>query len=79
MLRLSMRQGDAVIDAAARFVIDTGFAAEKVAVWDGHYYALKAMASFGITGAVRAVIALHLTHDDVERLLAATWQIASNA
>ena len=42
---------------------------ERVAVWDGHYYALEVMASYGIEGAVRAGIAVYLTDDDVERLL----------
>ncbi len=44
-------------------------AAERIAVWDGNYYALEAMASFGIEGAVRAGIALYVTDDDVDRLL----------
>jgi cysteine desulfurase family protein (TIGR01976 family) len=45
-------------------------ASERIAVWDGHYYALEVMASYGIDGAVRAGIAAYLTVDDVERLLA---------
>ena len=44
-------------------------AAERIAVWDGHYYALEAMAALGIEGAVRAGIAVYLTTHDVERLL----------
>jgi cysteine desulfurase family protein (TIGR01976 family) len=60
--------------AVARFLADA-----KIAVWDGHFYALEAMTSFGIVGAVRAGIALYLTHDDVDRLLIATRQIASKA
>ncbi len=44
-------------------------AAERIAVWDGHYYALEAMAALGIEGAVRAGIAVYLTNDDVDRLL----------
>jgi cysteine desulfurase family protein (TIGR01976 family) len=44
-------------------------AAERIAVWDGHYYALEAMAALGIEGAVRAGIAVYLTIDDIERLL----------
>lgn len=42
-----------------------------VAVWDGHYYALEAMQTLGIDGAVRAGIAVYLTDDDVDRLLTA--------
>lgn len=44
-------------------------AAERIAVWDGHYYALEAMAALGIEGAVRAGIAVYLGPDDVDRLL----------
>lgn len=44
-------------------------AAERIAVWDGHYYALEAMRTLGIDGAVRAGIALYLTPDDVDRLV----------
>lgn len=46
-------------------------AAEQVAVWDGHYYALECMSTLGIDGAVRAGIAAYLTDDDVDRLVAA--------
>src|SRR6478735_9499910 len=35
-------------------------AAQEIAVWDGNYYGLEAMASFGVEGAVRAGIALYL-------------------
>ena len=45
-------------------------AAERIAVWDGNYYAVEAMASYGIDAAVRAGIAAYLTRDDVDRLLA---------
>jgi cysteine desulfurase family protein (TIGR01976 family) len=46
-------------------------AGEQIAVWDGDYYALEAMASFGIDAAVRAGIALYLGTDDVDRLVGA--------
>jgi cysteine desulfurase family protein (TIGR01976 family) len=49
--------------------VATALAAERIAVWDGHYYALELMASFGIDGAVRAGIAAYLDVDDVDRLL----------
>ena len=42
---------------------------EQIAVWDGHYYALEAMAALGIDGAVRAGVAVYLTNDDIDRLL----------
>jgi cysteine desulfurase family protein (TIGR01976 family) len=44
-------------------------AAERIAVWDGDYYAVEVMASYGVEGAVRAGIAAYLTNDDVDRLL----------
>lgn len=50
-------------------------AAERIAVWDGDYYALEAMAAYGIDGAVRAGIAAYLAPDDVDRLLAAVAQL----
>ncbi len=46
-------------------------AEEQIAVWDGHYYALEAMDTLGIDGAVRAGLAVYLTDDDVDRLVAA--------
>jgi len=46
-------------------------AAERIAVWDGHYYALEAMDALGIEGAVRAGIAVYVTDDDVDRLIGA--------
>lgn len=57
-------------DAVAR-----ALAAERIAVWDGNYYAVEAMASFGIASAVRAGIAAYLTVDDVERLLDAVARL----
>ena len=50
-------------------------AGERIAVWDGHYYALEVMASYGIDGAVRAGIAAYLTIDDVDRLLDAVRRL----
>lgn len=41
----------------------------RIAVWDGDYYAVEAMATLGIPGAVRAGIAAYLTTEDVDRLL----------
>ena len=50
-------------------------AAERIAVWDGDYYAVEVMASYGIEGAVRAGIAAYLTVDDVDRLLDAVARL----
>lgn len=50
-------------------------ASERIAVWDGDYYAVEVMASYGIDGAVRAGIAAYLTLDDVDRLLDAVARL----
>ena len=44
-------------------------------VWGGNYYALEAMASFGVEGAVRAGIAIYVSPDDVRRLIEAVQRI----
>lgn len=49
--------------------VATAMAAERVAVWDGNYYALEAMQSFGVDAAVRAGIAVYLQESDVDRLV----------
>jgi len=46
-------------------------AEQQIAVWDGHYYALEAMDTLGIDGAVRAGLAVYLTERDVDRLVTA--------
>jgi len=51
------------------------FAAEQIAVWDGNYYALEAMSSFGVEGAVRAGIAVYVSPDDVGRLIEAVQRL----
>lgn len=48
---------------------------DRIAVWDGDYYAVEVMASYGIDGAVRAGIAAYLTPDDVDRLLDAVARL----
>jgi cysteine desulfurase family protein (TIGR01976 family) len=50
-------------------------AESRIAVWDGHYYALEVMTTYGIEGAVRAGIAAYLTTDDVDRLLDAVRRL----
>lgn len=50
-------------------------AGEQIAVWDGNYYALEAMASFGVESAVRAGVAVYLQADDVDRLVDAVHRL----
>ena len=55
-------------------------AEQRVAVWDGHNYAVEAMAPLGLdaeAGAVRAGISVYTSDDDVERLLAAVADVAA--
>ena len=61
--------GHSAAEAAA------ALAAERIAVWDGNYYALEVMASYGVDAAVRAGIAAYLTADDVDRLLEAVRRL----
>ena len=59
-------------DAAS---VARALAADRIAVWDGNYYALEAMERLGIDGAVRAGIAVYVTDDDVDRLIAAVGRL----
>ncbi|CAB4885898.1 unannotated protein [freshwater metagenome] len=55
-------------------------AAEKIAVWDGHNYALDVVDQLGLTesgGVIRAGIARYIEHADVQRLLVAVERLAA--
>ena len=57
-------------------------AADKIAVWDGHSYAVEVVGQLGLAesgGVVRAGIARYIEHDDVERLLTTVDRLASRA
>lgn len=56
--------------------VAAALANEQIAVWDGNYYALEAMESYGVDGAVRAGIAVYVTDDDVDRLLDGVRRLA---
>jgi len=52
---------------------------EKIAVWDGHAYALEVVRHLGLEqsgGVVRAGVVRYIEHDDVARLLGAVERIA---
>ena len=54
-------------------------AAERVAVWDGHNYAVEVIDSLGLGGSggvVRAGLARYIDHDDVQRLLRVIERLA---
>jgi cysteine desulfurase family protein (TIGR01976 family) len=57
------------VDGHSAAEVAVALAARQIAVWDGNYYALEAMDSFGVEGAVRAGIALYVSDDDVDRLV----------
>ena len=69
------------IEGMAPLAVAEGLASERVAVWDGHNYAVEAMAPLGLdseAGAVRAGISLYTTDDDVDRLLGAVGSVAES-
>ena len=52
--------------------VAAGLAAQRVAVWGGHYYAVEVMAALGLAergGAIRAGVSCYTTPEDVDRLL----------
>jgi cysteine desulfurase family protein (TIGR01976 family) len=59
------------VDGFSAGEVAAALAAQKIAVWDGNYYALEAMQSFGVDSAVRAGIAIYVTPADVDRLVEA--------
>ena len=55
-------------------------AADRIAVWDGHNYAVEVVESLGLTdrgGVVRAGLARYLDPDDVQRLLRVVERLAA--
>lgn len=55
-------------------------AKRRVAVWDGHNYAIEAMVPLGLdaeVGAVRAGISIYTTDEDVDRLLSAVAELVA--
>lgn len=60
--------------------VAASLAAEKIAVWSGHSYALEVIDALGLAqagGVVRAGVVRYVTDDDVDRLLAAVERLAS--
>jgi selenocysteine lyase/cysteine desulfurase len=67
------------IDGVAPFEAAKALAAEQVAVWDGHNYAVEVVDSLGLAstgGVVRAGLARYIDHDDVQRLLRVVDRLA---
>jgi cysteine desulfurase family protein (TIGR01976 family) len=62
--------------------VSTALAGERIAVWDGHNYAVEVVASLGLAdsgGLVRAGLARYIEPDDVERLLRVIERLAVRA
>ena len=62
-------------DAVAR-----ALAAEKIAVWDGHNYAIEVVGQLGLAesgGVVRAGISRYIDESDVQRLLDVVTRLAT--
>lgn len=60
--------------------VSQALAAEKVAVWDGHNYAVEVVGQLGLAdsgGVVRAGISRYLEPDDVQRLLRVVERVAA--
>lgn len=56
-------------------------ARERIAVWDGHAYAVEVVDHLGLTefgGVLRAGVVRYITHEDVDRLLDAIEHLASH-
>ncbi len=60
--------------------VSQALAEEKIAVWDGHNYAIEVVGQLGLSesgGVVRAGISRYLEPDDVNRLLAVVERLAA--
>jgi len=61
--------------------VSQALAAEKVAVWDGHNYAVEVVGQLGLAesgGVVRAGISRYIEPDDVQRLLRVVERLATS-
>lgn len=60
--------------------VASALAAEKIAVWAGHSYAVECVGQLGLAesgGVVRAGVVRYVDHDDVNRLLAVVRRLAA--
>ena len=61
--------------------VSQALAAERIAVWDGHNYAVEVVGQLGLAetgGVVRAGISRYIEPDDVQRLLRVVERLAAN-
>ena len=68
-----------LVDGHTSGEVAAALAGERIAVWDGHYYAVELMEAFGLGehGAVRAGVVGYIERDDVERLVDSVGRIAA--
>jgi cysteine desulfurase family protein (TIGR01976 family) len=62
--------------------VSAALAAAKVAVWDGHNYAVEVVDQLGLSasgGVVRAGLSRYIDHEDVERLLHVVLNLATRS
>lgn len=67
------------IDGVAPSAVSTALAAENIAVWDGHAYAVEVVEHLGLAasgGVVRAGVVRYIDDSDVDRLLLSLERIA---
>jgi len=70
------------VAGVAPLTVADALAERRVAVWDGHNYAVEAMGPLGLdaeAGAVRAGVSVYTTDEDVDRLLAAVADVVAGA
>ena len=70
------------VDGVAPSEVARRLAAERIAVWDGHNYAVEVVAQLGLAGSgglVRAGVSCYTSQADIERLLAGVASIAATA
>ncbi len=68
------------VDGVAPADVARALAGERIAVWDGHNYAVEVVDSLGLAeqgGVVRAGLARYIEPDDVQRLLTVVDRIAT--
>jgi selenocysteine lyase/cysteine desulfurase len=70
------------IDGVAPADASVALAADKIAVWDGHNYAVECVDQLGLAdkgGVIRAGVVRYIESDDVERLLISVERLATTS
>lgn len=70
------------IDGIPPSLASSRLAAEQIAVWDGHAYAVEVVEHLGLAesgGVIRAGVVRYIEPHDVDRLLSGVWRLAEEA